>query len=150
VRLAGPGYPAACGVETCSSPGRRPLTSCAGTRLASVTGACPHSPCSRSLTAALETVYQDTVVEVTEFWLRRTLAHLSLACAEMLSARTARNVETCRCLRTPSGDSHRREIHGRRIAEAYYSRWLADRTAPQDRGLCASAPRRNHLDRDAG
>jgi hypothetical protein len=29
-------------------------------------------------------------------------------------------------------------------------RRLADRTAPQDRGLCARAPRRKHLDRDPG
>ncbi|MGA7901466.1 MAG: hypothetical protein WCA06_02405 [Terrimicrobiaceae bacterium] len=28
-----PGYPAASGVATCSSPGRRPLTNCAGTHL---------------------------------------------------------------------------------------------------------------------
>ena len=44
------------------------------------------------LTAALETVYQDNAaaVEVTEFFGRdETLAHLSLACAELLSAGTA-------------------------------------------------------------
>jgi hypothetical protein len=44
------------------------------------------------LTAALERVYQDKAapVEVTEFFGRdETLAHLSLACAELLSARTA-------------------------------------------------------------
>ena len=46
------------------------------------------------LTAALETVYQDNAaaVEVTEFFGRdETLAHLSFACAEMLSGRTAGN-----------------------------------------------------------
>ena len=70
--------------------------------------------------AAFEMVYQDKAgaVEVTDFFGRdETLAHLSFACAEMLSARTAGNSKTCRCLRTPSHNSHRREIHERRIAE---------------------------------
>ena len=73
------------------------------------------------LTAALETVYQDKAapVEVTEFFGRdETLAHLSFACAELLSAGTAGQRETYRCFRTPSGDLHRREIHERRSAEA--------------------------------
>ena len=48
------------------------------------------------LTAALEAVYQDkaAAVEVTEFFGRdETLVHLSLACAEMLSARTPANAK---------------------------------------------------------
>jgi AraC family transcriptional regulator len=46
--------------------------------------------------AAFEMVYQDkaTAVEVTDFFGRdETLAHLSFACAEMLSARTAGNAK---------------------------------------------------------
>jgi AraC family transcriptional regulator len=65
------------------------------------------------LTAALETVYQDNAaaVEVTEFFGRdETLAHLSFACAEMLSGRTAGNARRIAAL------AHLLAIH---IAEKY-------------------------------
>jgi hypothetical protein len=84
--IGGAWLPPACGVETCSSPGRRSLTNCAGTRLWE----------QNQFTAALETVYQDkaVAVEVSEFFGRdETLAHLSLACAELLSAGTAGNAK---------------------------------------------------------
>ena len=103
------------------------------------------------LTAALETVYQDkaAVVEVSEFFGRdETLAHLSLACAELLSAGTAGKAKRIAAF------AHLLAIH---IAEKYtnvasqrpdYRGGL--RTAPQDQGLCAWAPRRKHLNREAG
>jgi AraC family transcriptional regulator len=71
--------------------------------------------------AVFEMVYQDKAgaVEVTDFFGRdETLAHLSFACAEMLSARTAGNAKRVAAFAHLSGDSHRREIHERRIAEA--------------------------------
>ena len=72
-------------------------------------------------TAALERVYGDKAadVEVSEFFGRdETLAHFCFACAELLSSWDCGQRETHRCFHTSSGDSHRREIHERRIAAA--------------------------------
>ena len=103
--------------------------------------------------AAFEMVYQDKsgAVEVTDYFGRdETLAHLSFACAELLSARTAGNSKRVAAF------AHLLSIH---IAEKYtnvasqrsdYRGGLPIARLRKIEGLCACAPYRKHLNRDAG